>query len=149
MKHTKKVFIKIRPANKKDLPMCEKLYALPELACAACADGHNFSAKEMEDYIDDDFFLVAEDNNQVIGSIFGEKLKANGVMLWLFAVDKKYKGTGVGTNLLSAFEDSCKKHNVTWIILHTLAKNKETKLFYKNRGFNLGETYIEGVKKII
>lgn len=137
--------MKIRPAEKKDLLNCKKLYSIPELACA---NGHYLSVEEMEDYIDDDFFLVAEDNGQIIGSIFGEKIKAGGAMLWMFAVDKNYRNAGIGTKLFSAFEKNCHRYNVTWIILYAPVENEDTKRFYKNKGFDLGRTYVENVKNL-
>ena len=63
----------IRSAKIEDLVQIEKLLSVPEFRFP---DGGFPVFDFLKIYLDEDFFLVAEDNDKVVGAILGEQLKA-------------------------------------------------------------------------
>ena len=135
--------MKIRPAIHSDKKRVEELFSLPELATP---NGDYLSAELLFDYLDEKFFLVAEDSDKIVGALFGERLRNKGIMLWLFAVDSKLQGKGIGNSLLNEFENNMRSEDIEWIMGYAPDKNVQTLQFYKNRGFNIGKTYVEFLK---
>lgn len=135
--------MKIRPAIHSDMKRVEELFSLPELATP---NGDYLSAELLFDYLDEKFFLVAEDSDKIVGALFGERLKNKGIMLWLFAVDSNLQGKGIGNSLLNEFENNMRSEDIEWIMGYAPDKNVQTLKFYKDRGFNMGKTYIEFLK---
>ncbi len=133
----------IRPATQSDMKRVEEIFSLPELATPT---GDYLSAELLSDYLDEKFFLVAEDSDKVIGALFGERLKNKGIMLWLFAVDSNLQGKGIGNSLLNEFENNMRSEDIEWIMGYAPDKNVQTLKFYKDRGFNIGKTYVEFLK---
>lgn len=137
--------ITIRPATQSDLVRAEYLFNEPELLLAS---GKPMPVEYLEVYLDDRCFLVAEDKDEVIGVIFGEYLKGGGVFLWYLIVDKKYRGRGVGTQLLLQFEQKAKANGRAWMILYAPLHNEKTKHFYKKHHFTQGKDHAEFTKEI-
>ncbi|MFH0779804.1 MAG: GNAT family N-acetyltransferase [Parcubacteria group bacterium] len=135
--------MQIRAATESDLGKVEKLFSLPELAEA---NGEYCSAEILADYIDEKFFLVAEDAGGIIGALFGERLKGAGMLLWVFAIEEGMRGKGVGTALLTNFENNMALENRTWIMLYAPAQSPKTIRFYENRGYQKGKPQIEFLK---
>ena len=135
--------MQIRAAKKSDLKNVEKLFCLPELAKAT---GEFLSVETLANYIDDKFFLAAEEAGEIIGAMFGERLKNAGLILWEFAVKESARGRGVGSALLDAFESNMAFENRTWVILYAPARSPKTINFYKKRGFNKGKLHVEFLK---
>ena len=97
----------IRPATKEDLPACEQIGQIKEFKNPY--EEYANDAKFMENYLDENFFLVAEDDDEIIGYIIGEELKGKGVMIWYVTVKEKMRGKGVGKKLLLEFEKRDRK----------------------------------------
>lgn len=136
----------IRPATTKDLGQLETLFSLPELALPT---KKYMSAELLSHYLDNNFFLVAEESDTIIGAIFGEKLKYDGMMLWDFAVSNDYQRKGVGKALLVQFEENTRNAGITWIIGYVPKNNPESIRFYQNKKYNIGETpYLEFLKSL-
>lgn len=133
----------IRPAVKSDMKNVEKLLRLPELSTAT---GQYLSAKVISGYIDKMYFLVAEENKEVIGTIIGERLKNNGIMIWMFVVKKEIREKGVGSALLKKFENNMSTEKRDWAILYAPAKSIKSINFYKKRGYNKGKLHVEFLK---
>lgn len=51
-------------------------------------------------------------------------------------VDKKYQSAGIGTSLIQAYEDFCRKENVQKISLYS-AKTVQARAFYEKHGYVL------------
>lgn len=134
----------IRPSEKKDLLVCEKLLHLPDFRFA---DGKYPDVEFLEKYLDDDYFLVVEIDEKIIGCIFGEPIKANGVFIWYFVVEEKHRNKGIGTKLFSEFEKRSRKNGIKWFNLYANS-NKKTINFYSKNGLYIGKPYIE-CKKIL
>lgn len=135
--------MKIRSANKSDMKNVEKLLNLPELKMAT---GENISAKILSGYIDKKYFLVAEENKEIIGTVMGEKLRNGGLSLWYLAVKKDAREKGVGSALIDKIEKNMISEKRDWIILYAPIKNQKTIKFYKNRGYSKGIIHVEFLK---
>jgi len=133
----------IRSCKTSDLKKCEDLCNSPELFYP---NGGHFTAGHLKNFLSKKYFLVAEEDNKVIGLIFGEKLKAGGSIVWIVVVDKKYRGKKIGSKLLKEFEKNAKQDGCTWIVLYAATKNKNTVEFYKKHKYDIGKKYIECAK---
>jgi len=123
----------IRLATKKDCISCAELSKIKELK-----DPHGdfISEEYFRNFVDvDEMFFVAEDNNKIVGYILGEPLKCNLALLGLLTVSEKFRGQGIGKQLIKAFRDSCDNHNVEYIFFYAPNFNKNTIEFYKKQGF--------------
>jgi len=97
--------------------------------------------------VDQGVFFVAETNRKIIGLIHGEMLMGNGCAFWSFIVDDKFRGQGLGKELLTAFEKECKSRGATWI--YSLSdRNEKTENFYRKNGFTFGNAYTDIAKKL-
>jgi ribosomal protein S18 acetylase RimI-like enzyme len=137
--------INIRPCIKDDLKQCEAIFNLPELSDTT---GDNLSAKYLENFLDEKYFLVAEEENKVLGAIYGEPLKTDGVMLWSIAVLSSCRGKGTGHSLLEAFEKNAIADKKKWIILHAPAEKEATIDFYKKHNYTMGNNFTEFAKDL-
>ncbi|MFA6304922.1 MAG: GNAT family N-acetyltransferase [Patescibacteria group bacterium] len=135
----------IRPATKEDLKQCEAIFNLRELYTAS---GHNLTAEFVVNYLNEKYFLVAEDEGQIVGAIYGEPLKAGGVVIWVLAVLSDKRGQGIGSALLMALEENTRSDGRKWLYLNAPAQKPATINFYKKHGYDIGQTYIECAKNL-
>ena len=137
--------MKIRKATIKDLKECEKISQIPELDLDYY--GNRPSVKYLRQFLDQ-IFLVATEENKVVGYIMGEKNKYKFIFINLIAVDKKYRGKGAGKLLLKEFEKNAKKMKFKEIGLLSPKWNKKTLEFYKKAGFYEMKYYTYFTKEI-
>lgn len=135
----------IRPCQKRDLAQCEEIFNLPELYTAS---GKNLSAEFIVNYLNDKYSLVAEENDQIIGAIYGEPLRAGGLAIWVLAVADNQRGQGVGSALLKKFEDNARADGKKWTVLYAPAKSDKTVKFYKQHSYYIGQGYLECAKDL-
>jgi len=121
--------LSIRAAIKKDLIRCEELFKLPEFFTP---NGEYIKAKWLIEYLDESYFLVAEEEDKIIGALYGEVLKGKGVILWLLAVEQEYRKLGVGTAVLKQFENNAANNGSRWVILYSSTYSDKTLKFYKD-----------------
>lgn len=133
---------RIVSATKKDLKTCEQLGKFKEFREAS---GDYIDAKFFAHYLSRDFFLVVKKEEEVIGYLVAEKLRARGAVIWYLMVTPKYRNLGLGHKLLEEFEVRCRKNKIEWINLYAL-DNKKTKNFYKDLGYSSGEREKEFIK---
>ncbi len=82
-------------------------------------------------------FLVAEENNIVLGYVlFSINLDCEGHLISL-AVDKNYRGRKVGSTLLSSALSIYIQTGINRIILEVRTHNTRAIKFYESRGFNI------------
>ena len=126
-----------RFVREEDLELCEKLVAQPELVNF---QGHYVSKDWLRELCKDGIsYIIEQKDKGVIGCIFAEKLKMNGALLWLIAIDPKYKNQGYGTILLKNFEQNCQQiHNIEWIVLYSTTNSSYNKHFYTKNGYENG-----------
>jgi ribosomal-protein-alanine N-acetyltransferase len=80
-------------------------------------------------------FLVAQQDNMVVGDIiFWLRFENDGPRMSL-AVDKKYRRTNIGTRLVETAQEIFKKYDVKNICLEVRKGNHGARKFYKNMGF--------------
>ncbi len=80
-------------------------------------------------------FLVAQQNNIILGYIiFWIRFEDEGHIISL-AVDKKYRRSQVGSELVDMAMDIFRKYGLKVIKLEVRAENKVARKFYKNKGF--------------
>lgn len=91
---------------------------------------------------------MAEENDKIIGAIYGELLKAGGAIVWAFAVLPDWRGQGIGSALLKAFEDNARSDGKKWTVLYAAAKSDSTVKFYKKHGYYIGQGYHECAKDL-
>lgn len=137
--------MQIRNAELKDLSKCVELLHLPEFVFS---DGDYPDLEYLKIYFGAGLFFVAEENSEIIGCIFGEKMRGKIAMLWYFVVDKDQRSKGVGQKMISHFENECKKQNVEWITLYSPATSLKSLKFYEKMGYNKGKAHVEFDKQL-
>ena len=85
-------------------------------------------------------FLVALNNNTIIGFLIGTKTAPNTARILMLAVTDSHRKQGIGSALLAQFINEMKQQHVTRIELEVRTSNKGALLFYQARGFLLQET---------
>ena len=132
--------IQIRSASIKDLDSIVELAKVPELKAP---HGSYPSLKWLQAIIKEkQIMLVAEDNNELIGFVMGEKIGSSFSILHLIAVKKEYRKKGIGNMLVNSFEEECKKRKLRGVLTYAHNDNK-VKNFFKNRKYNIGQKVIE------
>lgn len=135
---------KIRPVMKKDLKNVVKIFHIPEFKLAY---GEYLDNKIYSKYLDSKYFLLAQKENKIIGAIMGERLRADGAVIWYIAVKKEYRKLGIGSKLLDKFEKNHFNSKGKWIMLYAVPKTRLSK-FYKKHSYSKGQDYIEFAKKV-
>ncbi len=136
--------MKIRIANKKDLKECAFISKISEL---------QLNPKKYPDlkYLSQflgPLFLIALDEDRIIGYIVGEEGKANVASINLLVVDKEYRGRGLGKSLLQELIKAFKKIKIKDIYLVAPKWNKRTIQFYEKEGFTKMKYYAYFTKEI-
>ena len=134
----------VRRVEEQDLNTCEMLLRNDQLMTA---DNIFFKKEWIYEYLDDNLFFVAEKEGQVVGLVFGEKLRLKGAMLWYIVVKQEFRNTGIGSMLITKFEESCKYQKIEWIILYS-NNTTQTLEFYEKHGYNFGSNTIECKKEL-
>lgn len=130
----------IRDADFSDLKKCEELSKNPEVLWTNWDYYHEDFFKNY--VLNDGYFLVLEENKEIIWYLLWEKLKAKWVIIWSFSIDEKFRWKWFWTQLLKKFEYNVKKDWCKWIYLVGRAGNEKLRNFY------LKNNYIEGTKNI-
>ncbi len=95
---------------------------------------------------DPDLFLVAETNNEVIGSVIGAFDGRRG-MIYHLAVHNKFRGQGIGAMLLTEVEMRLQAKGCLKCLMHVLNDNTEAIQFYQNRGWRIAKEDLVLVKE--
>lgn len=132
--------LSIRSAKESDFAKCVKLFDKPELKNAR---GTMLEAEDLIAYLEDNLFVVAEIDGEVVAAMFGELLKNKGVILWEFSVDENFQGQGIGSELLKEFEKRVEGAGREWIFLTSPSTNEKTVNFYLKNGFEKGISSFE------
>lgn len=95
---------------------------------------------------DPDLFLVAETNNEIIGSVIGAFDGRRG-MIYHLAVHNKFRGQGIGAMLLTEVEMRLQAKGCLKCLMHVLNDNTEAIQFYQNRGWRIAKEDVVLVKE--
>jgi ribosomal-protein-alanine N-acetyltransferase len=85
-------------------------------------------------------FLVALNNQSLIGFLIGIKTTTNTARILMLSVHDNNRKQGIGSALLSQFLSEMKNHQVTQIELEVRTTNHGALEFYKKQGFILRDT---------
>lgn len=88
-----------------------------------------------------DGFLVAEKNSKVAGFIITIKPCINEIRILMLAVDRKYRGQGIGSLLLR--ETILRHPEARRIYLEVRTDNKKAIEFYRKNGFRIREKLLD------
>ena len=130
--------MKIRKATLKDLDECVNVCKTPELRLGT---GRYPDKKYLKEFLGS-FFLVAEENNKIVGLLVGEKSKGKWVALNILGISKRHRGKGVGKLLINEFKKISKRLGFKYIYLIAPKWNKNTIKFYEKDGFIRRDDYI-------
>lgn len=83
----------------------------------------------------DGFFLLAKNNNTIIGAAGIKKLNNTQAVVKRFFVHKNYRGQGVAQSLLKHLISKAKEMAVERIVLDVLKSNARAIRFYEKSGF--------------
>ena len=83
---------------------------------------------------DPDLFLIAELNEEIVGTVIGGYDGRRG-MIYHLAVHKSLRGQGVGASLLREVEDRLKAKGCIKCYLMVIAENTNALQFYENQGW--------------
>lgn len=83
------------------------------------------------------FYLVAETEGQIVGTIFG--VHDGGLLGYIYklAVAKKYQRQGIATGLTYELLRRLKKAGTYWIFAHVYKTNKKGLPFFNAKGFKI------------
>ncbi len=135
--------MKIRHAKKGDV---NKIYSLGKKIKELKFSRKNFHEKEeIEEWIKkpkSNILIVAEDNEKFAGFLYAKIVSCDWCMLDNLAVDKQFRGLGIGKLLLERLYKEAKKRKVYFIAgLVNVVNNKGLK-YFENNGFKTGEKFI-------
>lgn len=93
-------------------------------------------------------FLVAENDNQLVGYINGGEKKipyrrSKYFEIDTMAVDPQIQGQGVGSALIKALVDVVKPRGFTKLYVNSYVRNQSALNFYQKNGFDIIETCLE------
>lgn len=93
----------------------------------------------------DDFLLVAEADNRIVGYISAQKGGLNRIAHSAYIVVgilKDYRGKGIGTEFFKQLDIWAEEKKITRLELTVICKNEVAKHLYENNGFE-----VEGIKR--
>ncbi len=107
--------------------------------------GRSDSAQEIAKKLerDPDLFLVAEINQEIVGSVLGGFDGRRGIMYHL-AVKPDYRNLGIGETLMSELEDRLRAKGCIRYYLLVTVDNQKALDFYEKRGWNRLNLYAYG-----
>ncbi len=79
-------------------------------------------------------FLVSEDDGTITGCVYVE-MKGDRSYLGLLAIDPRAQKSGLGSKLMTAAEDHCRKAGSRFMDIQTVNLRKELPDFYHRRGY--------------
>ncbi len=137
----------IRAAKKQDIDSVITLTKIPEFDNPNSTN--NIESQDyFKEYIAKGIFLVAEENDKIVGFITGEFMLGSYVYIDALSVDPKMRGKGIGKKLTAALEKEAKKKGTKYVHLTAPEFNKNTLAFYESQGFDKGKTFVQFYKKL-
>ena len=136
----------IRKAKLEDCDKLDQLLTLlirDEVQYDKTIDPGFMVIKFYENFVNDPnrCLLVAEENNEIVGYLYGFKKQKDPVsdkkeyLLDALYVDPNYRHQGIGSALIDKFKTWCLESNATCIMVNVCSENKEAKELYKNNNF--------------
>ena len=134
--------IKIRRAKEEDLNKVCRLGRRIQQLVYSKGEGF-YTKKELQEYLKspkDNIFFVALKQDNLVGFIYANIISKDWCMLDIIAVDRKYRGEGVGTMLLDELEKRFKESGALFSYLEVRESNTNARDIYRNRGYEYVRT---------
>ena len=97
-------------------------------------DGDRITRNEVLEHLTLGEFLLAEDNERLIGCVYLEP-RGERTYLGLLSVDPSMQGSGVGSLIMTAAEDRWRQRNAKFFDILTVSLRTELPAFYGKRGY--------------
>ena len=140
-----KDIISIRPARFSDCVRCQRLGRVPEIAIAP--QWYLPLAYYRKVVREKHIFQVAEINRQVVGFVIAEKI-VFGYLAQYIVVDKKYRRTGIGRQLLASMEHESKRRRAWFLLGYAVKKSTSIGKLLDEFGYRRGQITQERSKGI-
>tara|TARA_Y100000310_G_scaffold345831_1_gene470782 strand:- start:4029 stop:4448 length:420 start_codon:yes stop_codon:yes gene_type:complete len=128
----------LRKAESKDIPKCITLSKIEEFVLP----GNLYPDQEyFETSIEKGIFLVAEENNEVIGLAVGFQLTKTYGFLDLLTVAESHRSKKVGESLINTFRKEMKSKGIKSYSLISPSNNPRSVNFYRKQNLKEGEQY--------
>jgi N-acetylglutamate synthase-like GNAT family acetyltransferase len=98
------------------------------------APGDRIDLKEVQSNLDTGEFLVSEEDGEITGCVY-VKMQGDRSYLGLLAVDPQAQQSGLGSKLMNAAEDHCRKAGSRVMDIRIVNLRKELPDFYHHRGY--------------
>jgi len=97
-------------------------------------DGDRIDLDSIRSLMEKGKFLVADGEGALAGCVYVE-LRGARAYLGLLAVDPKLQRSGLGSALMNAAEDHCRKSGCGFVDLRTVDLRTDNRAFYSRRGY--------------
>lgn len=97
-------------------------------------DGDRIDQETVDSLMAKGRFLVADDCEQLVGCVYVE-LRSERAYLGLLSVHPQRQKTGLGSMLMNAAEDYCRKAGCGFMDLRIVNVRRELPSFYRHRGY--------------
>jgi len=100
--------------------------------------GDRLDQTEVDRLLSTGTFLLAEAKNVMLGCVYVEPkfaVQSIRAYLGLLSVDPDQQGGGIGSKLMDAAEDHCRKLGCAFMDIHVVNLRKELPGFYHRRGY--------------
>ena len=142
--------IKIQRTKTKDIPLIFELgQKIRELKyskeCPFC------EKEEIAEWVSDrknNIVLTAKAGDKLVGFLIAKTLSKSWCALDDIAVDKKFRGQGIGNKLLNKLYEILKKKKINYINVLIGASYKKVRAFWKAKGFKETEKFIWADKEL-
>ena len=100
--------------------------------------------------LDYDIFYVAEEKENIIGTIALKKVHSYQGRLKRMYVNKKHRRRGLAKKLYNKIMSYCKNNNIKTIYLTTYSQMRGAQRFYQKQGFkSTGKKYKDGRRQFV
>lgn len=140
--------ITVRPAEPKDFKTIQTVQAVGGDALMTNGDVIEIEDMELQAADPRGIFGVAEQDGEIVGFIYGEKLSGRWAMASYFVVLPEFRGGDAYRMLGDWFIERAKNFGAKYVFLYADLDNKKLINFYKRFGFGVGYNYTEMVKEI-
>jgi len=108
-----------------------------ELACTSLSENYNPTLfLDLYTYWPEGF-IIAEEDGQIIGFIFGIMMSRTEARILMLAIDQRYRGKGYGGTLYREMQRQCAVKGMHSIALEVRVSNLVAIRFYQKMGFQL------------
>ena len=130
--------MEIRKAEPRDLPSCVDLSQIKEFKI----EGKPLPDKiYLGEALESGIFLVAEEDNKILGFILAFKLTKSNAYLDLLTVSTETRGKGIGKKLILTLKDELNEQGIKDYFLIASTSNEKTLNFYRKNNLTECKNY--------